>query len=179
MGQNFRGTGRDGQQKTVSKSGNRPESTGIAVGAVREQPKNWALLEAHLRTHIYPKPFPEQFLQAALHGACPKLVPPSRQVQTQNTGEPPALRGILSKCPAAGGYTRCQKFFPLPICREHLCEVRRPVEWRPKVSQKPAVRDNRGTPPHPDPLPRSGGELIFQAPSPSGSIGVNFLDGIA
>ena len=41
-------------------------------------------------------------------------------------------------------------------------------DGRLKLSQKPAVRDNRGTPPHPNPLPRSGGEEILSAPSPSG-----------
>ena len=46
-----------------------------------------------------------------------------------------------------------------------------PVQGRAglkKLSQKPAVRDNRGTPPHPDFLPRSGGEGVPPAPSPSG-----------
>jgi hypothetical protein len=52
-----------------------------------------------------------------------------------------------------------------------LTTLRSGLIWRAgmkKVSQKPAVRDNRGTPPHPDPLPRSGGEGILPAPSPSG-----------
>ena len=35
-----------------------------------------------------------------------------------------------------------------------------------KLSQEPAVRDNRGTPPHPAPLPRTRGRGFFRLPFP-------------